>query len=78
MVILFLDLAATKNITVAAVLYEQGVEILKTTTCMFHYCKHTFISIFPGFVKTFSFPATQLRASVTVLELFYSSLSKNS
>jgi hypothetical protein len=42
------------------------------------YRKHTLISLFPGYVMTFSFPATQMRVSITVLELCYSSHSEYS
>jgi hypothetical protein len=42
------------------------------------YRKHTHISLFSGYIMAFLFPATQLRASITVLDLFYSSHRKYS
>jgi hypothetical protein len=42
------------------------------------YSKHTLISKFTGFHTTFSYPITQGRRNITVLELFYSSHSEYS
>jgi hypothetical protein len=58
--------------------YNQSVYDLKAQVLGYVYRKHTLISLFSGFITTFSFPATQMRAIITVLGLFYSSHSENS
>jgi ankyrin repeat protein len=67
------------HLAVVELLLKGGADANRATMVRGHgYCKNNFVSLFSGFTTVISVHTTVKRASITVLEIYYLSLSEYS